>query len=101
MSEYCLYASIGYGRAEIYGMILREMVLLFLIGTVSGLIISLGAGILIEELVIWPRGLEGSIFYGERILTILGIFLLLMGILQIPVLAYVNRIKTVDMIEEQ
>ena len=101
VSEYCLYASIGYGRAEIYGMILREMVLLFLIGTVSGLIISLGAGILIEELVIWPRGLEGSIFYGERILTILGIFLLLMGILQIPVLAYVNRIKTVDMIEEQ
>lgn len=100
VNEYCLYASIGYGRSDIYGMILREMLLLFAIGTLIGLILSLGAGFIITKLLITPKGLIGKLFYGDRILQICGIFIFLMGLLQIPVLVYAGRIKTIDAIEE-
>jgi len=100
VNEYCLYVSIGYGRAEIYGMILREMFMLFAMGAFAGLLISLGSGAILTQLLILPRGLTGKTFYGERILRILGIFLFLMGILQIPVVFLIKRIRTIDAIED-
>ena len=100
VNEYCLYASIGYGRGEIYGMILREMAILFAFGTAIGLVLSLGGASLIISLLINPAGLIGSMLYPDRILKILAIYVFLMGILQIPVIVCVNKIKTIDAIED-
>ena len=100
VNEYCLYASIGYGRGEIYGMILRETFLTFAMGSVIGLLASLGVGAALTKLVIEPKGLVGKLFYGDRILSIFGIYVFIMGMLQIPILACISRIKTIDAIED-
>lgn len=100
VNEYCLYASIGYGRGEIYGMMLREMAILFGLGTAVGLLISLGAAYVIHGVIIVPKGLIGHIVYGGQILRILGTYIFLMGVLQIPVLFSLQRIRTIDAIED-
>ena len=41
MNEYCLYASIGYRRFEVYGLMMREMALLFLSGLVAGILAAI------------------------------------------------------------
>lgn len=99
VNEYCLYASIGYGRGEIYGMMLREMAILFGLGTALGLLLSLGAACGIHEMIIEPKGLIGHVVYGEQIFRILGTYLFLMGVLQLPVLFSLQRIRTIDAIE--
>lgn len=98
--EYCLYASIGYGRGEIYGMMLREMMILFGLGAVMGLLVSLGTAYLLNVTVIEPKGLIGHVVYGGHIQRILGTYVFLMGVLQIPVLFGLYRIKTIDAIED-
>ena len=100
VNEYCLYASIGYGRSEIYGMILREMAILFGLGAGIGLLLSLGAAWLIHAVVIEPRGLIGHVVYGGQILRILSTYVFLVGVLQIPVLINLYRIRTIDAIED-
>ncbi|MCR5459424.1 MAG: ABC transporter permease [Acetatifactor sp.] len=100
IKEYCLYSSIGYGRGEIYGMMLREMSILFGLGAVIGLLLSLGTAYLLNVMVIEPKGLIGHVIYGGHIQRILGTYVFLMGVLQIPVLIGLNRIKTIDAIED-
>ncbi|MBR5420970.1 MAG: ABC transporter permease [Lachnospiraceae bacterium] len=100
VNEYNLYSSIGYGRYEIYCMILKEMLILFLIGTCTGFLLSLLSAALLNELVILPRGLVGKVFYTDQILKILSVNLFIMGILQIPTLVCLSRIKTIDNIED-
>lgn len=100
VNEYCLYASIGYGRWEIYGMILREMAILFGIGTGLGFLVSLGVAGVLHAVVIEPRGLVGHIFYGGQIGRSLSTYVFLVGVLQIPVLVSLYRIRTIDAIED-
>jgi len=101
VSEYCLYASIGYGRSEIYGMILREMLILFGLGSLVGLAVSLIGGLLIHELLIVPAGLIGSLIYPVQIFKILAIFIFIMGMLQLPVLVCLSGIRTIDAVEKE
>ena len=100
MNEYCLYASIGYGRGEIYGMILREMLLLFGLGMAVGLTLSLITAYVINTLIITPKGLVGYVFYGRQVWNIVSTYVFLMGILQLPVLMNLRRIRTIDAIED-
>ena len=100
VKEYCLYSSIGYGRSEIYGMILREMAILFGLGAGIGLLLSLGTAWLTHAVVIEPKGLIGHVFYGGQILRILSTYVFLVGVLQIPVLINLYRIRTIDAIED-
>lgn len=100
VNEYCLYASLGYGRGEIYGMMLKEMTILFGFGTAMGLLISLGIAFVLHGLIIEPKGLIGHIVYEEQIFRILGTYVFLMGVLQIPVLFSLQRIRTIDAIED-
>jgi predicted lysophospholipase L1 biosynthesis ABC-type transport system permease subunit len=100
VSEYCLYASIGYGRGEIYGMIVREMMIIFGMSALAGLIISLLGGYLINTFLILPKGLIGHVFYGGQILKILSIFVFIFGMLQIPILICISGIRTIDAIEK-
>ena len=100
VNEYCLYASIGYGRDEIYGMMLREMATLFGLGTALGLLVSLGVAALLHGMIIEPKGLIGHVIYGEQIFRIFGTYVFLMGVLQIPVLFSLQRIRTIDAIED-
>ena len=100
VNEYCLYASIGFSRRDIYGMIMREILIIFgfsiLLGVVMTVIIMLVTG----KFVLDNMGLIYNYFYPEHLLRILAAFIVIVGFLQIPVSVTINNIKTIDMIEE-
>ena len=100
LNEYCLYMSIGYSRSEVYGMIMREMFMIFGAGVILGLLAGLGGGCILHKLVIEAKGLISRIVMPEQIFRILATYVLIMGILQIPIIYNINAVKTIDAIEE-
>ncbi|MBP5490143.1 MAG: hypothetical protein J6Y10_06055 [Lachnospiraceae bacterium] len=100
VNEYCLYVSIGYSRSEIYGMIMREMMLMFTAGILLGAAFSVGCIKVLEGIVIEPKGLVAKVFMKDQLLRILGAFVMIIGVLQIPVIVSVYKIKTIDLIED-
>ncbi len=100
VNEYCLYASLGYSRREIYGMIMREMLIMFGIGILAGAVLSLIVMVVFQMVILEPRGLFSTWFMPGQILKILAAFTVSIGLLQIPVLVSVHKIKTIDMMED-
>ena len=100
VNEYCLYMSIGYSRSAVYGMIMREMLMIFGTGAVLGLFAGLGGGWMLHRFMIEAKGLNCRVLMPEQIFRILSTYVLIMGILQIPVLWSINAVKTIDAIEE-
>ena len=110
VNEYCLYASIGYGRKQIYGMMIREILLMFGIAIGIGILLS-GAGVwLIAETAMKQLGLSyryidskkfwKSVFRMKKFFEIIACYVAIIGLLQIPMALTIHRIKTVDLIEE-
>ena len=100
MNEYCLYASIGYSRKEIYGMIMREMLIIFGVGILIGIFFSLGLMEVFDQGAIAPRGLVSKRFYPGHLAKIGAALLCIVGVLQIPILLAIRSIRTIDMIED-
>ena len=100
VNEYCLYASLGYSRKEIYGMIMREMFIMFLTGILIGAILTVALMAVFETLIIVPQGLISKWIMKDQLLRILSAFVLIIGILQIPVLVSIYKIRTIDMMED-
>jgi len=100
VNEYCLYASIGYGRSDIYGMIIKEMGIIFAIGSVVGLALSLAIAFVIYKTVMEPMGLVSQVVYPNHILKIFATYVFVMGILQIPILINMIKIRAIDAIED-
>lgn len=100
VNEYCLYTSIGFGRKEVYGMIMREIVLIFGISIILGGLVTIIIMIYLGSFVLEPMGLIYKYFYLEHLLRILAAFVAIVGALQIPISVTINNIKTIDMIEE-
>ena len=100
VNEYCLYMSIGYSRSAVYGMIMREMLMIFGTGAVLGLLAGLGVAGILHRIVIEAKGLSCRILMPEQILRIFATYVLIMGMLQIPVVWSIHAVKTIDAIEE-
>lgn len=100
VNEYCLYASIGYRRWEVYGMMLREMLIIFGIGFFTGLVIALPAAFLVKAAILEPAGIVSVAWYPGMIARLGAIVLLILGGLQIPVLVSIWRIRTIDRLED-
>lgn len=98
--EYCLYASIGFGKSDIYGMMMRETLILFGIGTVLGLLLSFGVGYCLKVILIDSNGLGGRLVCMEQVGRILGELVLIIGILQIPMVSEIMKLRTIDRIED-
>lgn len=100
VNEYCLYASIGFGRSDVYGMMMREISIIFGAGILLGAAVTFVILFLFGRLLLEPMGLLYQYFYPLHCLRILAAFAAIVGILQIPVTVVVHKIKTIDMIEE-
>lgn len=100
INEYCLYASIGYSRKSIYGMMLREMLISFGFGGIMGLIFSIAISLLLKFTLLDSMGLMSREIYPEEFLKIGSLFILIIGVLQLPVLLYLRKIRTIDEIED-
>ncbi|MCM1084634.1 MAG: hypothetical protein NC393_05605 [Clostridium sp.] len=100
VNEYCLYASIGFGRKDVYGMIMRELFIIFGSSIIIGAVLAVFAMVFLGTFLLEPMGLIYKYFYPKHLLQILAVFAAIIGILQIPVTVTVGKIKTIDMIEE-
>lgn len=99
VNEYCLYASIGFGRKEVYGMIMREILIIFGISIILGIVVAAVVMIGFGNFILEPMGLLYQYLYPEHQFRILAAFAAIIGFLQIPVSATINSIKTIDVIE--
>lgn len=100
INEYCLYSSIGYSRKDIYSMMMRELMMIFGISIGIGTILTIVAMILLGKVLLAYLGLGYEFYYPEQIFRQVSVFATIVGVLQIPMLATLHKIKTVDMIEE-
>lgn len=100
VNEYCLYASIGYGRKEIYGMVMREILIIFGTGIILGVIVTVLILWGLAHFLLDPLGLLYRYFYPEHLFNILAAFVSIIGVLQLPVVITIKNIKTIDLIEE-
>ncbi len=100
VNEYCLYASIGYRRWEVYGMMMREMFIIFGIGFLLGIVLALPSALILKKAVLDPAGILSVAWYPGTIAKLGAIMLLILGLLQIPVLVTIWKIKTIDEIED-
>ncbi len=99
-SEWCLYASIGYGRRTIYFSILREVLFTFGIAVFAAIVICAGLMFLLDGFAVSARGLLCRYFLGDTAIEILCAYLALFGLLQIPIRIEIYRIKTIDAIDD-
>ncbi len=100
VNEYCLYASIGYSKGEIYRMMMREMGLIFGIGAAAGVVLSLGLSAIIVKAMIEPMGLYANLISLKQFFRIGAAFAMIAGLLQIPMLVTSMKIKTIDALED-
>ena len=101
LTEYCLYTSIGYSKKDIYEMIMREMMIIFISGIAIGVVISIIIMGISDACVIAPKGLMSRWFYPMHIAKIFAALCCIAGALQIPILVSIHNIKTMDMMEER
>lgn len=100
INEYCLYASLGFSRMDVYRMILREIAILFGAGLLLGALLSGGIIALIDVLIMHPMGLIPVYIEPCLLCLILAAMAAVIGILQFPALLSVHRIRTIDMLED-
>lgn len=100
VNEYCLYTSIGFGKNDVYGMIMREILVIFGISMMIGSVVTVVFMICFGKIILEPMGLMYKYFYPEHLLRIVAAFVAIIGLLQIPVSVTINHIKTIDRIEE-
>ena len=98
--EWCLYSSIGYARKTVYMAILRELLLTFIAAMAIGGVIIFGAELALDALMIQPNGLKCRYFSPSALGEILCSYVLIFGILQLPVRYALHKIRTVDVLEE-
>lgn len=99
-NEWCLYCSIGYTRKSIYFSIMRELLFTFVTALVIGsilLILSMAAA---NFAIIRPIGLRCRYFYPKVLGQILCSYVLIFGILQVPVRCALYKICTIDAMED-
>lgn len=99
-NEWCLYCSIGFSRKSIYLSIMRELLFTFGFAIVLGIVIILVSEIAIDYAIIRPLGLMCRYFDPECFAQIFCSFVLILGILQIPIHFAMHRIRTIDAIED-
>lgn len=99
-NEWCLYCSIGYSRRTIYFSILRELFFTFTAALLLGAAVISVSVVILDYTLITPLGLKCRYFYPETLMEILCSYVLIFGILQIPIRYALYKIRTIDAIED-
>ena len=99
-NEWCLYSSIGYSKKTIYFSIIRELLFTFAVSILAGGIIIFLMEIVLEYCMIRPMGIMCRYFYPDVLIEILCSYVLLLGMLQIPVRYELYKIRTIDAMDD-
>ena len=99
-SEWCLYRSLGYSQKEVYSLAFREFGIclgnsVLLAGAITAILCLVGGSIMCS------KGMLFKYFLPSVLLQIAGIGTLLVGVLQIPVVIAMQKVRTIDAMEEE
>ncbi len=99
--EWCLYHSLGYSIHSIYNLAMKE--LLFILVVSGFLCLGLLAVFLplFYRFAILPYGLLIQYFHPDVILKMAAVLILFLGICQVPLTNSLQRIRTVDILDEE
>ena len=100
INEYCLYASIGYSKADIYKMIMREIGIIFGISIAIGGVVAIIFMLVLGHCLLDGLGLIYRYFYPKHLICIIAGFLAIVAVLQMPITVTLHNIKTIDRMEE-
>ena len=98
--EWCLYCSIGYSRKTIYFAVLKELLFTFCAAFLTGGILTAVFVLALDHTLIASIGVMCRYLYPEIILEILCVFIMILGLLQIPVRIALFKIRTIDAIDD-
>lgn len=98
--EWCLYRSLGYSQKEVYSLAFREF------GICIGISVGLAAIItavlcIIGAAMMRSKGMFYEYLLPHVLLQIVGIGTLLAGVMQIPIVIAMQKVKTIDAMEEE
>lgn len=99
-NEMCLYRSIGYSGASIYGMVMGEMGIIFASAAVLALVITCTGLFGLKTFMLDPTGQASVLYAPGAVLKVLTVMAALLGTVQLPVLITLNKVKTIDQVEE-
>jgi len=99
-SEWCLFNSVGYSSKYIYLLIVRELLIILGCSILIAFIWFLFIYAIMYYFVFEPLCLHQSIFIPDGLLECLSIVVMFFGILQASVFYAIQRIKTVDAIDD-
>ena len=98
--EWCLYRSLGYSQKDVYSLAFREFGIC--IGMSVGLAVIITTVLcLIGAAIMRSKGMFYEYLLPHVLLQILGIGTLLAGLMQIPVVIAMQKVKTIDAMEEE
>lgn len=98
--EWCLYSSIGFSSGEIYLLAMRELLITWGLSILMGTVLSATLAAVISGIMVTPMGLMADYIMPDTLFMIFCMLVFLMGIMQIPLMFAISRIKTVDAAEE-
>lgn len=97
--EWCLYRSLGFGQTEIYWLAVKDIIIsmgmAILLAVILCILVILVGGAFMDA-----RGIVYRIWMPEVFCQILGVLVFLAGILHLPVLVAMKRIRTIDVIDD-
>ena len=99
-NEWCLYCSIGYSRKEIYKAIMRELLFSFGLAIAIGVVLIAVSVVATDYIMLSPKGIKSRYFYPDTLMEILCSYVLLIGVLQLPVRLALHRIRTIDAMDD-
>ena len=99
-SEWCLYCSIGYSRKSVYFEVLRELLFTFVTALFIGIAFAGIMTAVLDIVMIQPLGVRCRYFYPQTIFEIICYYILLLGLLQIPVRYAIYKICTIDAMDD-
>lgn len=97
--EWCLYRSFGYSKREVFQLAFREYGIC-LLGGLGFALLSLLIILVCGSNMMKAQGIVYRYFIPETIWEIVAVMIFMTGVLQIPVLKAMNRITTIDAIED-
>lgn len=98
--EWCVYRSIGYTSKDIFYLANRELLFTFSISIIVGAVLSVVSVSIIYLTIISPKGLCSTEIMPDLMLQSGVLVLLIYALSQIPIFFSLNRIKTIDAIED-
>jgi len=98
-TEWCLYRSLGYSEREVYSLAFREFGICMGISVTLAVIISVVI-CMVGAMLMRSQGMLYEYILPEVLLQIFGIGTLLAGVMQIPVVIAMRKVKTIDAMEE-